>query len=142
MNKHGADNSNNDDDKNVNHSDDALGDSISSSSSAAASVSSAGLLYSSPLKQNEFVDLVLSSTCKNQREEMNILIVEDNAINIKVIKQCFIQHDFKSLTICVNGQLAVEASLQHRYDVILMDLEMPVKDGLTAAKEIRAMKTI
>ena len=45
--------------------------------------------------------------------------------------------DFKSLTTAQNCQQAVEETLKNKYDLILMDLEMPIKDGLTAAKEIR-----
>ena len=56
---------------------------------------------------------------------------------MKVIKNMLKKNDFISLDDAKNGQIAVDLSLAKKYDLILMDLEMPVKDGLTATREIR-----
>jgi len=93
-------------------------------------------LLCSPPQQAELVKQLLSPSFKVQRSTMKILIVEDNMVNIKVIKQCLVKRDFKALTIAANGQFAVDESLKAKFDVILMDLEMPVKDGVTASLEI------
>lgn len=66
----------------------------------------------------------------------NILLAEDNEVNIIYIKAALEKRNAKVFT-AENGQLAVDACKKIAFDIILMDLQMPVKDGLTAAKEIR-----
>ena len=73
---------------------------------------------------------------------MKVLVVEDNGINAEIIKRILI--DFGAVvTIAVNGKEAVESFTTNppgTYDVILMDLMMPVMDGYAATKAIRAFK--
>lgn len=64
------------------------------------------------------------------------LLVEDNAINQEVAKELL--SDFGlSVTICENGQEAIEALLADEFDVVFMDCQMPVMDGYAATKAIR-----
>ena len=67
----------------------------------------------------------------------NILLAEDNPTNTLIVQTVF---EMVGLSIhCVeNGRLAVEASATERFDLILMDVQMPVMDGLTAIRQIRA----
>jgi len=44
-------------------------------------------------------------------------------------------------TFCENGQLALELVQQEKFDLILMDLHMPVMDGLAATRAIRALNS-
>lgn len=72
---------------------------------------------------------------------MKLLLVEDNEVNIEIAK-CLLEGDGVQITPAENGQIAVDmfaASEAGDYDVILMDVMMPVMDGLTAARTIRAM---
>lgn len=72
----------------------------------------------------------------------HILLVEDNALNMK-IEEFVLEREGAVLTQAVNGQEAVElfaASEPGAFDVILMDIMMPVMDGLTAARTIRALE--
>ena len=65
-----------------------------------------------------------------------ILLVEDVEFNVLLAEQLFRKWGILS-DVAVNGKEAVEAAKQHDYDLILMDLRMPVMDGITATKEIR-----
>ena len=70
-----------------------------------------------------------------------VLLVEDNALNLE-IAQFLLENEGMEVTTALNGQEAVElfaASEENRFDLILMDVMMPVMDGLTATRTIRAM---
>ena len=73
---------------------------------------------------------------------VRVLLVEDNDLNMEIAK-FFLEKAGMTVTCAWNGQEAVEhfmASGEGDYDVILMDVMMPVLDGLDAAKKIRAAK--
>ncbi len=65
-----------------------------------------------------------------------ILLVEDNAINRKVAVG-FLQESGISPDIAENGKQAVDMVARNAYDLVLMDIQMPVMDGLTATGLIR-----
>ncbi len=70
---------------------------------------------------------------------LNILIVENNQTNQKIMKR-ILQRMGYAPDIVGNGQLATEAASDKEYELILMDIEMPVMDGITATREIRKSK--
>ncbi|MCG6143527.1 PAS domain-containing hybrid sensor histidine kinase/response regulator [Leptospira bandrabouensis] len=78
---------------------------------------------------------VIESTFTNQK----FLIVEDNILNQKVIggllKKYNIHYD-----VAENGEVAVNLFQQNKYDLILMDCEMPVMDGFEATLKIRELE--
>ncbi len=69
---------------------------------------------------------------------LKVLVAEDNAINILVIRKALEQWNIVP-EIAKNGQEAVQKLEKESYDLILMDLYMPVMDGCQAAKTIRQM---
>ncbi|WP_027186587.1 hybrid sensor histidine kinase/response regulator [Desulfovibrio inopinatus] len=65
-----------------------------------------------------------------------VLLVEDNAVNLEVASE-LLQQVGINVTPARNGNEAVEYATNGTFDAILMDLQMPVMDGLTASLEIR-----
>jgi signal transduction histidine kinase/CheY-like chemotaxis protein len=68
-----------------------------------------------------------------------ILLVEDNLINQKVSLFSLSNQGFE-VDLAENGAVAVEKFRQNTYDLILMDIQMPVMDGITASTLIRKME--
>ena len=70
---------------------------------------------------------------------LRILIAEDSIPNQMVVDAMLKQLGYMKVLIVDNGQLAVDAASQAEFDLILLDIHMPVMDGLNAAKAIRAI---
>jgi len=70
---------------------------------------------------------------------LRVLAAEDNAANRKVI-QVLLEPFGIDLTLVENGRLAVESYAMGRFDLVLMDAQMPVLDGMGAVREIRAIE--
>ena len=68
---------------------------------------------------------------------MRILLAEDYAPNRKIV-EAYLKDTGSTIDVAENGQIAYEKFIDSSYDVVLMDVEMPVMDGLTATESIRA----
>ena len=71
-----------------------------------------------------------------QDRVLEILFADDHVVNQRVVAM-ILQPFGVDLTIVQNGEQAVEAALVRTFDLILMDVQMPVMDGLTATARIR-----
>ncbi|NRA30142.1 MAG: response regulator [Parvularculaceae bacterium] len=71
---------------------------------------------------------------------MDILLAEDNEINA-VLARAVVERGGHRLTLVGDGAAAVEAANAREFDLILMDMHMPVMNGLEAVKEIRKAET-
>ncbi len=66
-----------------------------------------------------------------------ILLVEDNEMNRDMLSRRLARKGFEILT-ATDGEQAIALALDAQPDVILLDMNLPLKDGWTAAREIRA----
>ncbi len=71
-----------------------------------------------------------------ERKDIRVLIAEDNILNQRII-EILIKRKGWQCTLVADGSEAVEAFSDGNYDVILMDIDMPVMDGWQATIEIR-----
>jgi CheY-like chemotaxis protein len=72
-------------------------------------------------------------------KKLSILLAEDNPLNQK-LAQINIERMGHKLTMADNGKEAVEAYEENEFDIILMDINMPILNGLDASKKIREIE--
>ena len=81
-------------------------------------------------------DVLYLDYIEENLEGLRVLLVEDNLINVKVAEKILTQWNVK-VDIALNGLIATEKYESGKYDIILMDLAMPVMDGYEATINIR-----
>jgi PAS domain S-box-containing protein len=85
-----------------------------------------------PILENTEQNISLNKTLSNIR----ILVAEDNVLNQMLIK-AILDKENVSFDFAGNGQEVLSLLKKNKYDIILMDIQMPIMDGLTATKIIR-----
>ena len=84
--------------------------------------------------------LVTSHSIREEQVLMNVLLVEDHLINQK-LAITLLERWGHHVEVAGNGEIALEMVASQQFDVILMDMMMPVMDGLEATRRIRASET-
>jgi two-component system, sensor histidine kinase and response regulator len=106
-----------------------------------------------PIKQSELLNTVCSilgntsqrvlpSITNAPRITLNpltILVAEDNVVNQKLIVK-LLENQGHRVALAENGQIAVELCKENQYDLILMDMQMPVMSGTEATQAIRLLE--
>ncbi len=108
-----------------------------------------------PVKQSELLDAILMAlghtsqektpvitrySIQEARRKLNILVVEDNPINQKLALELLKSRNHR-VVLASNGIKALDAIAGEDFDLILMDVQMPVMDGFAATREIRRLET-
>jgi len=66
-----------------------------------------------------------------------ILVIEDNALNLKLVRSLLMLEDYEVVE-AVNAETGIQLAKEQRPDLILMDIQLPGMDGLSATRKLKA----
>ncbi len=96
----------------------------------------ASIVRGEPVESHHFLDPSTLDHQLGQDHPLHILLAEDNIVNQKVALHMLQKMGYRA-DVAATGHEVLEAINQRQYDVILMDVQMPEMDGITATKHIR-----
>ena len=84
------------------------------------------------------VPAAAQASAPRERRRFDILVAEDHPVNQQLIA-ALLKREGHRVTVVPNGERAVQAVQDHNFDLVLMDIQMPVLDGIGATRAIRAL---
>lgn len=95
-------------------------------------------VFNKPVDEQRFFGVMkqLMKETEDRMKPLKVLLVEDNDINAQIASH-MLHSEGHTVTHAANGKIAVAQAENHQFDVILMDINMPEMDGLTASKIIK-----
>ncbi len=88
-------------------------------------------------KKSDYIEAKTETAAGESLGKLKILLCEDNILNQKLAKSVIHNFGFE-LDIAENGEIGIELLSKKEYDLVLMDLQMPVKDGYQTTEYIRS----
>jgi len=81
---------------------------------------------------------ILQGRVRNRCHGKRVLVVEDNVLNQEVLGE-LLRGTGLAIDLATDGQQALDRAQRQRYDLVLMDIQMPVMDGMTATRAMRKL---
>jgi len=91
-------------------------------------------------EEKESLNAAHNAAPRPASRELNILFAEDSPDN-RLLVQAYLKNLPYYLDVAENGQIALDKFMRNKYDLVLMDVQMPVMDGHTAVRKIRRWET-
>jgi len=92
------------------------------------------------ISSSKIQELMNNDEKQKNLKDLRVLLVEDNTINSRIVLLA-LKPLVQSVDLAYDGKEAIDKFATNTYDLILMDIEMPVIDGLTATEKIRALES-
>lgn len=89
-----------------------------------------------PLESRTLLRTIREVLDKSEKSRLDVLLVDDDPFNQRIVT-LLLEHEGHNVIVADNGQTALKKLTEQRFDIIFMDMQMPILDGLQATMIIR-----